>query len=342
MPASEFISGKRSYTTDSGVLTLKAAADSGRKVVMSFKWDSAGKGDFGRMPGPGSKKEAEAFAFADHLLQATSGKLTALVVVNELSIDTLPEDLAPNASGSIPVIVFLQRLTTHIAAEHLKAADGAPLPIFGGGMTRLDKLATQQSPATKAMIAFVNSDPSIAGADYHIHQPNMETTRTAVEYMHKAVPNKPLMITEMSLVWKWKAHLMDKVAAQPAGQAFVQQYSLPSTLTVAQFANLAYAHPVPESEWKQFMASQSWFDGHYLAQLMPLLQANGVKIALYALTLDPNPSRAHQPRPITDKTVPWFFNQLLMPGMAIVSNSTRFAENYELFDDYVHYQQAGK
>ena len=72
IPASEFISGERSYQKDPGLNTLKAAADSGHKIVLSLKWDSTGKGRFGRIPEADSKEEKGAFAFVDHLLDATS------------------------------------------------------------------------------------------------------------------------------------------------------------------------------------------------------------------------------------------------------------------------------
>lgn len=196
IPASEFIRGLRSYDKDAGLLAIRRAADSGHKVVLSIKWDSAGKGEFGRMPTEGSKQETDAFAFVDRLLDATQGKIAVLVLINELSIDTLPADLAPDPQGEIPVIAFLRRLAAHIALEHRLAPDGSPLPLFGGGMTRLDQHQTQDSPATRAMIAWVNSDPNLAGADFHLHQPDMTTSAMALEFMHHAIPNKPLMVTE--------------------------------------------------------------------------------------------------------------------------------------------------
>lgn len=340
MPASEFISGRRSYENDPGLRTLKAAADSGHKIVLSIKWDSAGKGAFGRIPAPDSKEEKAAFTFVDRLLDATSGKVSALVLLNELSIDTLPPDLDPDASGRIPMIEFLKRLTAHVAAEHRTSADGSPLPLFAGGMTRLDKETTQNAPATRAMIAWINSDPRITGADFHMHQPDMETTQIALEFMHDAIPNKPLMVTEMSLVWKWQKHMKDSIGASRAGADFCRKYGLTAQMTVAEFLNAAFQRAVPEAEWQDFLASQAWFEGHYLANLVPMMQAHGVKVATYALTWNPKPQDASDHKPITTKTVPWFLNQLLVPGMAFVPGGNRLPENYGLFSDYVRYQSA--
>jgi hypothetical protein len=340
VPASEFISGARSYENDPGLRTLTAAADSGHRIVLSIKWDSTGKGAFGPIPVPESKQEKAAFAFVDHLLEATSGKLAALVLINELTIDTLAPDLNPDANGRIPLIEFLKRLAAHVAAEHKAASDGSPLPLFAGGMTRLDEAATRNAAATRAMIAWIQSDPRIAGADFHLHQPDMATTRIALEFMHHAIPDKPLMVTEMSLVWKWQKHLGDSIGGSPAGAEFCRQYGLTSKTTVAEFLTAAFQRPVPERQWQAFLASQEWFEAHYLANMVPLMQANGVRIATYALTWNPRPQDVPAPKPITPTTAPWFVNQLLVPGMAFVPGGNRLPENYGLFSDYVRYQSA--
>lgn len=340
IPASEFISGQRSYENDPGLRTLKAAADSGHKIVLSIKWDSAGKGAFGRIPAPNSKEENAAFTFVDRLLDATTDKVSVLVLLNELSIDTLAPDLDPDANGRIPMIEFLKRLAAHVAAEHRVAADGSPLPLFAGGMTRLDKETIQNAPATRAMIAWINSDPRITGADFHMHQPDMETTQIALEFMHEAISSKPLMVTEMSLVWKWQKHMEDSIGVYRAGADFCKKHGLPGKITVAEFLNTTFQRPVPEAEWQEFLASQAWFEGHYLTNLVPMMQAHGVKVATYALTWNPTPQDASGHKPITTKTVPWFLNQLLVPGMAFVPGEHRLPENYELFSDFVRYQSA--
>jgi hypothetical protein len=340
VPASEFISGQRSYESDPGLTALKAAAESGHKIVLSIKWDSMGKGGFGRIPAPDSTEEKAAFAFVDRLLDATAGKVTALVLINELTIDTLPSDLTPDSHGQIPIIMFLKRLTDHLAPEHRTADDGSPLPLFGGGLTRLDKQATQNAATTRAMIAWINIDPRIAGADFHMHQPDMATTQVALEFMHRSIPNKPLMVTEMSLVWKWQAHVGDEIRASREGAAFCKKYGLPAGTTVAQFLTAAFQKPVKEEEWQSFLASQDWFEGHYLANIVPMLQANGVKVVTYALTWNPRPQDVPKPQPITTTTAPWFLNQLLVPGMAFVPDGSRLPENNDLFADYVRYQAA--
>lgn len=336
-PASEFISGKRSYSSDPAIQALKNAAESGHKVLLSIKWDST-NGDFGPMPKPGSQEERVAFGFVDQLLDATRGRISALVVINELCIDTLPSDLLPGPDGKVPVIAFLRRVVQHIDAGNRTSASGGKLPIFAGGMTRLDLPKTQQSMATKLMIRWINEDPKLTGADFHLHQPSISSAETALRFIHRAIPDKPLVTTEFSLVFQWKAHLDDKVGSTARGREFSKTYGLEPRMTVAQFLTEVFERPVRVREWHDFLASQPWFDGHYLAQIIPRLQANGVKIATYALTWNPEPV-AHR-RIVSKETIPWFLNPLFVPGMAYELGAARLPENFQLFKDYLDYQDA--
>jgi hypothetical protein len=337
-PASEFMTGKRSYETDSGIIALKRVADSGHKVILSIKWDCTQKGEAGRVPAPGSAGEAAWFGFADKLLKATAGKVSIVVVVNELFIDTQKADLDPGPDGQVPMVRFLKRLTAHIAAERLTSSDGKPLPIYAGGFTRLDQPRMRDDAATKQVLDWVNKDPSIAGVDFHLHQPDMKTSQEALEFMHRSVPHKPLIITEFSLVWKWKQSLGDKIGASEAGRSFAQQFSLPPEMTVAEFCDHDFDKPVSEAEWQAFLRSQPWFDANYLNEIGPLMSANGVAVATYALTLDPAQGD-HGHIHVTTDTTPWFFNDVLIPGLAISPDPKRAPENYGFFQSYVAWQE---
>jgi hypothetical protein len=338
VPAFQFMRGERSFDTDAGLKALNAAAQSGRHVVLSIKWDCAARGEEGRTPLPGSRKEEQWFKFADDLLDATRGNVSILVLDNELLIDTQKSDLEPRLDGQIPMVAFLRRLASHIAAEHRTGADGKPLPIFAGGWTRLDLDAQRTLPATRASIEWIKRDPNIAGADYHLHQPDMRSSEEAMQFVHQLIPNKPLIVTEFSLVWKWKRHLGDRVAATPAGLSFTREYSLPENLTVAEFLSGAFKDPVPQAEWNDFLASQPWFEADYLARIAPELEANGVAVATYAFTLNPFPKPGGQGQRVDSSTNPWFLNDLFVPTLVSAPSATRAAVNYGMFDCFVRYQ----
>jgi hypothetical protein len=338
VPAFQFMRSERSFTSDEGLKALNAAAHSGRHVVLSIKWDCKGRGEEGRVPRPDSVQEKQWFQFADDLLDATRGNVSILVLDNELSIDTQKADLDPEANGQIPMVVFLRRLAAHIAAEHRTAADGEPLPLFAGGWTRMDLEEQRQLPATRASIEWIRRDPNISGADYHLHQPDMQSTEEAMRYVHQQIPNKPLIVTEFSLVWKWKAHLEDRVAATPAGVSFVHHYSLPANQTVADFLTGAFQNRVSQAEWDDFLASQPWFEPDYLERIAPMMAANGIVIATYAFTLNPFAGNDAASHPVSSNTTPWFLNDLFVPTLVIAPGRAQSAANYGMFDCYVRYQ----
>lgn len=340
VPAFQFMRGERSFDTDAGLKSLNSAAHSGRHVVLSIKWDCKSRGGDGRVPQPDSAKEKQWFKFADDLLDATKGSISILVLNNELLIDTQQPDLEPGPDGQIPMVAFLRRLAAHIAAEHRTSADGKPLPLFAGGWTRLDLEAHRNLRAIRASMEWVKADPNIVGADYHLHQPDMHSTEEAMRFVHAQIPNKPLIVTEFSLVWKWKAHLEDRVASTPAGISFTHQYGLPSKMTVAEFLNGAFQNRVTPAEWNSFLASQPWFEPDYLSHIAPEMAANGVIVATYAFTLNPFPNATKHALHVDANTAPWFLNDLFVPTLVVAPSSTRAAENYGMFDSFVRYQMS--
>jgi len=338
VPAFPFMRGERSFDADAGLRALNAAARSGRRVILSIKWDCIGRGEDGRVPLPDSPQERQWFNFADDLLDATKGNVSILVLDNELLIDTQKPNLEPATNGQIPMVAFLRRLTAHIAAEHRTATNGQPLPVFAGGWTRLHLDRQRNLPATRASIEWVKRDPNIVDADYHRHQPDMRSTEEPMRFVHEQIPNKPLIVTEFSLVWKWKAHLEDRVAATRAGVSFVHRNSLPAKLTVAEFLTDAFHTLVPQAEWNGFLSSQPWFEPDYLARVAPELAANGVVVATYAFTLNPFVNAGAQGRRVYSNTPPWFLNDLFVPTLVAAPSSTRAAVNYGMFNCYVRYQ----
>lgn len=339
VPASTFMTGRRSYQSDPGLASLKAAAHSGHKVVLSIKWDSAGKGNAGPVPEPGSAQENDWFAFTDRLLDSMAGNLSIFVLNNELFIDASPGDLLPDKTGHVPIVRFLERLAAHVGAEHRLAADGSALPLYVGGFTRLDRAKMQSDVATVQMLSLINGNPNITGADYHLHQPDMQTTRQAMEFMHRSVPSKPLMVTEFSLVWKWQQHLGDAIGSSAAGMQFAEKFAISPKTSVVEFCNQSFANPVPEAEWQAFLSSQSWFEPHYLKEMATLMPANGIVLATYAFTLNPLRTPMMPPRHVGDSEAPWYLNQVFVPGLAYVPSSDRAPENYGIFEDFINLQQ---
>ncbi|MGH8018492.1 MAG: hypothetical protein ACREIA_09410, partial [Opitutaceae bacterium] len=62
LPATEFLDGDRKLATDPGLATFRAAAASGRKVALTYKWDFLKSKT--RVPAPGSAREQVCFDWA--------------------------------------------------------------------------------------------------------------------------------------------------------------------------------------------------------------------------------------------------------------------------------------
>ncbi len=334
--ASHYIKGNRSLDDDFRVQALQRVADDGYKVLLSIKWNLKEAG--WRIPEPGSDTEQRWFEFAGNLLNELEGDLSILVLVNEITIDTPEKDLQPNENGVIPFVRFQKRLLDYVSTQDPQGADGKPLDIYTGGFTRLDKQNLQNHPANQAMFEWINDDDRLAGADFHIHQPDYKTSMKSANFIRKQIPEKPFIVTEFSLVWHWKAHLEDEIGSTELGRDFAQAYDLNPQMTVAEYCTKAFSNPVSEKEWQDFIKSQPWFEPNYLNIVGRLMERHGVKVATYAFTQNPDTSEQWT---ITKNTTPWFIQQLFMPRVA-KTESKRTAVNYGLFESFVQWQKATK
>jgi hypothetical protein len=334
VPASEFIEGRRHFDTDAGLQALWVAADGGRKVILTIKWDLALK--HWRVPAPDSTQEKEWFAFASGLTEAMRGRLDALALVNEIFVDTLPEDMAPDAAGAIPMLVFQQRLARHMSLARPRARDGGPLPLFAGGLTRLDLPKMQHSATVAALLQWVDTAEEIHGLSMHLHQQDCDQMRAALNFMRGRVGTKPVIVTEFSLVWRYKAHLEDKLGGDEAGLEFIRTHRLSADLTVRDYINRALEHPVPESEWHAFLASRTWFDPEFLSKACALMAAHGVVTATYGFS-QAGPEAAPS-RQLKANGTPWLLNMLYIRRVAHTDNPACAPVNHGLFADFVRLQ----
>lgn len=330
--ASHYIKGERKLADDYRVNALHRVADNGYKVLLSIKWNLKEAG--WNVPKPGSRQETQWFQFAENLLDELDGELSILVLVNEITIDTPEQDLQPNEEGIIPFVRFQKRLLDHISKQSPKGADNKSLDIYTGGFTRLDKKELQQHPANQAMFNWINEDNRLAGADFHMHQPDYKTSLEAADFIRKEIPRKPFIVTEFSFVWHWKEHLGDQIGNSKAGRQFADRYGIDPKITVAEYSTRAFSKPVSETEWQDFMQSQPWFEPHYLDVMGRLMERHGVEVATYAFTQDPD---TDDPWTISEKMNPWFIQQLFMPRVA-KTESNRTAVNYALFESFVRWQ----
>ncbi len=332
LPASEFITGKRTVTNDAGIQTLQRCAKEGRKVIASIKWDF--KEARWAVPTPESQREKECFAFVDELLDEMRGQIAIFALVNEVFVDTLPTDLQPGDDGVIPMVRFLQRLAAHVHARADRDPEGNRLRISCGGFTRLDTPEMQTAPAALALMDWCESDPRIAIVNYHLHQRDYDQWRQSLEFIRKKIPTKPLIVTEFSMVWAYKAHLGDRLDSSEAGRAFADRHSLAGSTTVREYLNRCLAQPVSEVVWQEFLHSQSWFDPDFLRTTGNLMEQHGVIVATYAFSQHSSGGN----RPLRENSTPWMLNPIFIPNVALPGDPRQAAVNIDWFAEYVRRQ----
>jgi len=340
-PASHFLDGKTSLATDPQIAAFKKLGDLGFHLFVTIKWDL--KHDYGntssrRVPAPDSAEEKRWFSFASQLLRAFEGHVSGLELVNELIVDTDPADLQAGPDGVAPMIRFLQRLAAHLTAERHLARDGTPLPLYAGGFTRLDQSRMQENPVLTSFMHWLSDSPLIFGVNFHIHQQSYEQFAASLAHIRRHVLKKPLAVTEFSLIWKYKAHLGEKLSSGRNASSFCKTYDRSPHLTVAEYLSDASAHPVSQDEWHAFLATREWFDPALLTTSTTLMAQNGVTLATYGFSHGPRKAN-ERPRTFTTETTPWGLNMIFPFSWVRPQPDGSAPITYGLFEDWLAIQK---
>jgi hypothetical protein len=340
-PASHFLDGKTTLQTNDQILATKKLGDLGCHLFLTLKWDL--KNDYGnnssrRVPPPDSTEEKRWFTFASDLLRTFKGQVSGIELVNELTVDSNPEDMKPGPDGQAPMIRFIQRLAAHLASEKHLARDGSPLPLYAGGFTRMDQPKMQNNPVLRSFMKWLSESPLIFGVNFHIHQENYGQFEQSLKFVRSQIPKKPFAITEFSLVWKYKAHLDEKLATGKDAAEFCKTYQRSPDLTVAEYLTLISGEPVTQDEWHAFLATREWFDPHFLTKTTTLMEKHGVTLATYGFSHGPR-KPGSRIRKVTTDTTPWNLNMLFPCSWVRPQPDGSAPVTYGFFDDWIRIQQ---
>jgi hypothetical protein len=341
-PASHFINGKTSFATDPEIAAFKRLGDLGHHLFLTIKWDN--RKDYAstterRVPAPDSAEEKRCFAFASQLLNTFKGHVSGLELVNELTVDTHPDDLKFGPDGVAPMIRFLQRLAAHLTAEQHLARDGGPLPLYAGGFTRMDQEKMQNNPVLRSFMQWLSASPLIFGVNFHIHQQSLGQFDESLSFVRSQIPKKPFAITEFSIVWKYKAHLTEKLSVGKNAAAFCQKYKRNPQDTVADYLGAAYGDPVTQDEWHAFLATRDWFDPYFLSKSTALMEKYGVTLATYGFAHGPGKPGKRAPRKLDGNFTPWSLNMLFPYSWVSPQPDGSAPVTYGFFDDWLTIQK---
>ena len=333
VPMVQFLSGSRVARGDKELRYLRSVAGSGRKVILSLKWNLKKAG--WHVPAPGTPEEGKWFMAVDEIVRELQGQLAILSVINELYDDTGEVDLRPGRSGKIPFVEFQRRLVDHLRSVRSRDRNGGSFAIYTGGLTGVARPKRQRLPAMRAMLDLVQEMDGIAGLDFHLHADGLAEMEAALRFVRSKVTKKPIIVTEFSPVWLYKKHLSESIGTGHGGRAFANKYQVDAASSVADYIRRAQGKKVSEGEWQAFLKSRTWFDPGYLTRATQLMARFGVFVATYAFTY-PESSPDIRPRgaSFSVDTTPWLLNMLYVDMVAKGEDRGNAPVTYGLFDDY--------
>lgn len=301
IPASPFIRGQRQLATDPAVQNLKRAVNEGYEVILCLKWDFKARN--WRVPQPDSVVEKQCFQWVDALLDEVGQDVVILEMINEIMVDTQEPDLLPGQDGSIPMVEFQKRLVDHLFAQ------GTPPPVYMGGFTRLYDDKVREHPVTNVLMNWIQDDKRISGASFHVHTREMEGFEQSLRYIRGYIPEKPMIVTEFSLVWKYKLAMKFPLGRFDKGKQFAKQYGCDPEMPVREYINSAIDNPVQQDVWMEFLHSQYWYMPGFLDQACAIMDAHGVTYATYAFQQGSSGMGK-----LREGTNPWILNPLYLPN----------------------------
>ncbi|MEV4177002.1 hypothetical protein [Nonomuraea sp. NPDC049709] len=298
------------------ISTITEAADRGYDTILSLKFPY----NQASFPEPGSAEMAAELARLDRVLPTVMNKVDILAIGNEPFIESLP------AERDARLNTFYETVARHVI-DHRRERCGADCrtTLYMGALNRLD-LADRRTPAAERWMTFVRETPEIQGVDIHPHIPAPENARAFLDYiLPRMRADQTYLVTEFSLVWHWKRHLQDPVAA-----SFAQRYGFAPDTRVWQVIKAAIDEPFSARQWNDFLTSSPWFmeQAGFLRDQMRLYRGTGrLAVATYGFKQDDLMVQNFGPN-----KDPWLLNSVYVPYTVKTRGSGTAPPNYWLKD----------
>ena len=324
----DYANGKLSVENDPANQKIVEAGQRGYKVVYGFRWDFV----LNEMPipKPGSPEEAKLFALEKRILEQVGPHIDVFSLGNEPNLETLPDDMMPDARGNIPLVEFTRRQLEQVVAPYFKAHPEIPYPqIFLGSLPALFEKKQQQIPANVALLKMAQDDPRITGFDIHLHISNFQEAKEAFAFARRYMPTKPFIVTEFSMHRLYLEHRTDALGSTAAGRVFAKKYHRDPSMKLYEWCGIANRQGVSPDEWLAAFNSRSWYPQHYLTQFYDLFKKNGVTIATYPLLQQSCPENMTPDSPM------WFINPIFLQKSLEAQPNGDISANPLNFEDFV-------
>jgi hypothetical protein len=277
-----------------GMRKLLTAIGQGYGTVLNLKF----KYDQG-LPTAGSSKMKVAFERLDKVLAVVMGKVDIVVVGNEPFFECGRKTENLNE--------FYEALAQHtIDYRQQHTGSSRKTQIYMGALTDLET-SNGRNALTDRWLEFVRSNPSIAGTDCHPHVPSLSDGQKYIDYIIPRLrPDQKFLATEFSLVKRYKQHLTDPVPAR-----FAEQYHIPRGNQIWQVVRDSIQHPVPQTEWNDFLLACPWFAN--TRQFLSNLVGNFRKTGRCAVATYPLQQGTPMVQDFGPEKTPWVFTSMFCP-----------------------------
>ncbi len=314
--------------------TMKDATDDKKaKMILSLQWDFRTTGS--HPPLPGSEEEALLFSFLDRqILDPMAESLTIIVSGNEPFVDTDQSDwLTQSDIGGQPLVIFYARVTKHID-DYLKSQSlRSEVKLFVGAFTQLQFKNMQNNKSVRRLMRFANMAPYVDGIDIHLHVKAMEDMVTALSFGRKFT-SKPILVSEYTAVFGARSALAKRL---PLGDMFGQKWGLPSTMAEIDYLschvfrigkNCSSLPITAPAEWKDFLATRSWYIDDFLLKSDAVFRRFSVLGATFG-ALQKVPSSTD----LEPTGTPWFLGFVYSPASIGYRENGMPNSNYQYLDD---------
>jgi hypothetical protein len=315
--------------TDRRLLNFLELKNNGYKTILNIKWDFSNK----PFPEPGSAEIANYKKYLKKVLGKVWKETDLIVVGNEPFIESRITDRDER------LVAFYMEMAREV--DDFKKGQGVGIgngkgirdvKIYLGAINNLYQPALR-TRAVEQLLAFVNSEPWIAGIDLHIHHADPIQLNQSMDYVQNKIrDDQKIIITEFSLMRHFKSKMEETIP-----QVFAVKYGRKLTEKNYQYIDFALKNSVSREEWVDFLSNSYWFENrkNYLLNAYQRLKGyDKFHVATYAI-------RQSYPfnSDFTSTTDPWvlnaiFANRTVMPDPE--SGKNQF--NYAWIDDFIAIQ----
>ncbi|GAB3576724.1 hypothetical protein GCM10027345_13720 [Hymenobacter daeguensis] len=331
----DYTDGTLHVAGDPANARLIAAGKAGYKLLLGFRWDFHSHKM--RVPTAGSAEETKLFAAERELLQQLGPYVTMFALGNEPNLETLDEDMVPDAAGKIPLVEFTRRQLEQVVEPYFRQRKGQAMPpIYLGSLPALFEKKQQEIPANNALLHWAQDDKRIAGFDLHLHIKDFQQAEDALKYARAIMPGKPIIVTEYSLHRLYLAHRTDALGDTPAGVAFAKKYGRDPASKLYEWCSIANSQGVSPEEWAALFASRPWNLAHHLMQFDALYRKYNVTLSTYPLFQQSCPENMKPDSPM------WFINPIFLQKSLKKQLNGEISANPLSFDDFRTIANRGK